>query len=894
MPESVLPEDHLSLNNLNTLSSIESNKKTEDEKRKRWLLTLAAFYAFIDGLNLSSSTLRLYFDVLNKNNNLLSAKKMHQWMLSQQGVAAVSVESALLISFTLLAGIFSELDFKNENTKSLQTSYTITRNFLKSIKNAYKGIRSTLQVIELFAGKDLHYLMTPLGLGLGILSAFNRNSYILLIDDERKKIQAKNTKLLETIRLKEENRDTLVHFFDEMPDDLEGLKNSCFFLKESSSEFYSVDEKGVIKIIDPGKRNYARILHDLKTTPPSLSNPNPQQDTSLLLNKYQFWQCITSNTANYEAVLVTNDEPDIKENNTIYIKLSNGILQYAVKNPDGKEITHQLSSADLYDNNIPAKLSEPLTLEMLQPYLPKLLETASRLGHISTGHTQYQSLYNNIETQTENARMIGITSKLYGGIIDGLYLYMGAAVIIPMAPSLVIMACSFSLFFAATCVASRFYEEYCKQQDVLASADRVKLAICAKELHELFSQFEAIYDQEDPLISHQSLDEMLIIPEEQLDKLHYNYQTLFNEATLKICEFENYRMILENKIKRTYFTAIAEGVTDGLAVYGAMAAFMFSISTVSNIFGFSLSPVLLITCISLGTACLLSFVSFYIVQHALEEPQKDENKLASLVSSIKSQGPNALNITTEAGLAINSRINMFFNDRMNFDTYSSSPVANCSEVARSFGAGLGKAPKACEFTMGWLQDMDDNGKLHDSSLLLKIIFVLTLPYTMILAFSAYRERFIKSSNAKDNLIPDSDDSDNSRLNFLPASSKDSSPRNYFINLNSSTDSDEDNSSDGNTKCADGHCNTMTKDIKINSKPPSPNSVFRDNSPTETINEPNARPLKSNPLFFSTSSLSSRTASPLPWKRNKSFPSPGFFAQNQDSSDLIPTVTSKPN
>jgi hypothetical protein len=88
-------------------------------------------------------------------------------------IAAMAASSITLITFATLGNIFKDKD-ENLYKRYLAIAWPYFRGVLKGIKNAYKGLNSTLKVVELLGIADARNLVVPVGLLLGVLAAFSR------------------------------------------------------------------------------------------------------------------------------------------------------------------------------------------------------------------------------------------------------------------------------------------------------------------------------------------------------------------------------------------------------------------------------------------------------------------------------------------------------------------------------------------------------------------------------------------------------------------------------------------------------------------------------------------------------------------------------------------------
>ncbi len=75
----------------------------------------------------------------------------------------------------------------------------------------------------------------------------------------------------------------------------------------------------------------------------------------------------------------------------------------------------------------------------------------------------------------------------YGGVVDGLYLFMGA-MSIGVIPALFIPMAVLSVIFTVTCIATRVYEEWDFQRKLLETQAKIELALCGKEIEVLLAK----------------------------------------------------------------------------------------------------------------------------------------------------------------------------------------------------------------------------------------------------------------------------------------------------------------------------------------------------------------------------------------------------------------------
>lgn len=157
-------------------------------------------YGFLDGLNLSYTTLKYCFDVICTNTKQSSSDAMHEWTLTPEGIAVAATQSIGLIVFSMMGNYFKD-DDKNVLKRFIAILWPYLRDILKSLRNAYKGVRSTVQVTSLLNGHSQNFLnpfILPLGLAVSGLSILN-SIFFRQVINQRKLYMKKNAKLLENI-----------------------------------------------------------------------------------------------------------------------------------------------------------------------------------------------------------------------------------------------------------------------------------------------------------------------------------------------------------------------------------------------------------------------------------------------------------------------------------------------------------------------------------------------------------------------------------------------------------------------------------------------------------------------------------------------------------------------
>lgn len=345
---------------------------------------------------------------------------------------------------------------------------------------------------------------------------------------------------------------------------------------------------------------------------------------------------------------------------------------------------------------------------------------------------EYSMLLQNIKEEGSWARLRGFISKIFGGIIDGLYLYMGAAVVVAFTPAFFAVVMLFSAIFALTCIATRIYEEYNLQRQVFVSVDRVKLEIDVKRLSVSFADMQRHL---------KFMDEANDCDRDQLEQ---EFQRLLEAFQLAVDRFLRSRRMLRSRLIRSDGEAILAGLTHGLAIYGAISALMFSAYTIMLMLAFSLPPIVVLICVSIGMLSLIGLSinayvhNIFIVHQIHQADAEQDKKLIDIYNCLKEEKNVLASLQLELDLIP--------------DSQDSNSILFNTEVCRSGFSGIGKSPKAIEFIFCSLQHTDENGRNHDTPVMFLLTALCAILYTSVLGLSAYHN-INDPKNRKKTVIP---------------------------------------------------------------------------------------------------------------------------------------------
>ncbi len=343
-----------------------------------------------------------------------------------------------------------------------------------------------------------------------------------------------------------------------------------------------------------------------------------------------------------------------------------------------------------------------------------LLGSIEKLSSLT--EASYQIYLKDIKSRTEVERIKAFMSVTAGGLIDGLYLYMGVVSLAVFAPPVFLAMAIFSVFYTVVCVISRVYEEYDAQLQLQASQTRCQLALECKRADIAYTQF--FLNQDDPLLRGKVSESI-----KALLKLH-------NE--------------LKSQITHSYTTSFLLGVKYGLAVYGVISAFLFMISSVFLITAVAFPPALLIAFIVSGAAFLLIVAAYALKTHYSHLQSQKQESNASYNRLLEMQEQFA-----SSEVVVKSEL--FHGDLKEVAKPKASPKFTFQEwleVLRCFFSGLSKGNNFATFVGTPLQDVDSHGHDHHApSTMLMLQIASTVLFSIILALRALARGFGKEKAA---------------------------------------------------------------------------------------------------------------------------------------------------
>lgn len=633
-----------------------------------------ALYGLLDGLSTSYSTLMYFFNVADSATS--SADAMNDWMGTSSGVAVAATETITLVAFSFLANIFDDKDEKAFK-RYIAIAWPYCRDSIKGVKNAYKGVRSSLQTIGILSGHDLQNMIVPLGLALGVVSLLNRVCMRKFVKDDRVSKMKDNTKLLSEIQ------GTAFHFLQNAPpvEDRYQYKDSYILVGSQQHELYYVTSNGSLEEVTID--NPLLFLENISKISPDRATPK------VYLSYKDIKKLVTNNGGH---------APSISE----------------------------------FDRQ------------------------------------KCDALRGQIKGQSDRLNQWALLGAAYGGVVDGLYLYMGALGLTALSPPVFMAMAICSAMFSSMCVATRVYEEYDFQRKLKATKAKVEVALCCRELEALLGALKRISmlipppnDTElGPLINELRLsnNNETLTRVTELDTLWEGFQqgdeaqkaiiiqklkTVYDaELLFKKQELQSKRKDVRLLTASSGALAVFAGFRNGLAVYGAITSIMFAVATMNAIFLAPFPPAFLIAGVVVGMVCLVASLIHTIISDTTQLPDQTTevecNRLFNLMESLKGSPiqepvpPQSLNPSAVREAILES---------MDVPPPLQSDVQKWGEVFRSLGSGFSKGPRLLNFlrTMWPLVDLNEGDE--GTSIWFQVALACAVVQAVVFTLTAWTRGF---------------------------------------------------------------------------------------------------------------------------------------------------------
>lgn len=334
----------------------------------------------------------------------------------------------------------------------------------------------------------------------------------------------------------------------------------------------------------------------------------------------------------------------------------------------------------------------------------------------SITHAESTLYLSQLKYQSLTTRNLSFASVAVGGLIDGLYLYVGVLGLAALSsPWLSAMAVICTIYTVA-CIVTRLYEEYDFQLRLFITQTKCELVLITKEVETLYAQLLQLRNKTDKTL-------------EDIIAMH----SLELEVCKLINKFEDKRTVLKGQTTRTYLSAALLGIKSGLYAYSALASILFLVGSILVLTGTAFPPAMLIGCVILGLVFMISFSIYSLVStyKHLNKESMDEvrpyHELIDMKNNLLEGQSHYLEADTfkqsiRDGLSLDPSPQFFFQEWF--------------EVFRSLFSGLGKGQKFVDFAGNPLQEMDEQGHYQDTPIMYVLGVFSGLFFGAVLAFRA--------------------------------------------------------------------------------------------------------------------------------------------------------------
>ena len=372
------------------------------------------------------------------------------------------------------------------------------------------------------------------------------------------------------------------------------------------------------------------------------------------------------------------------------------------------------------------KDAKKLNIELLKSLLDDLLQNNQTLSLADFDLLRNQMAKKHEQIQVKirppsHSQFFWLYAQLSGafsGLIDSPYLYFGAlSLTVAAATSLFfIFVTTASFIFAATCIATRVYEEHLFQRELLASQLEVELTMSLLEIQLLRDNQRAIDEALCVVGISEREQEVLIAKRAEL-------ACTLDDKWSK-CQLIQKQFVNQSTFSLGY--VLMSGLKNGLDTYGALASFMFLIATISLVVLVPYSQFLVLGFVTLGLAGLIIFPAIELIKHFYPE---EKNTLENMPRSQKK-------VST---LEFFSSIEQDIEKRPPVEVKIAVPIVydGVLEIVRGGCSGGGKGIRGVEQVMAVCQELGTDGHYHDVDSMLIFAWIDALLFALTFGLRGY-------------------------------------------------------------------------------------------------------------------------------------------------------------
>jgi len=233
-----------------------------------------ATQAVLDALDIWLSAIKYVFDALNPSSGNKSTAQMYQWLSHLDGLLVLILGSVFFALFAFCGNYFDTKKGGHQHvlmqqfSKLAEAYWPFLRDCFKGLKWTFKGTRSFLLVFQLILDQSLVALITPLGIGLGLVSAATR-AWNRGMVERRKLLQGENDAFREHIKFINAGLvdvgEEWVNDFERLSPELKSLYAGTVIRQQHTDNYYCVKDGKLVAIEGLTSREQAflsGVVHD--------------------------------------------------------------------------------------------------------------------------------------------------------------------------------------------------------------------------------------------------------------------------------------------------------------------------------------------------------------------------------------------------------------------------------------------------------------------------------------------------------------------------------------------------------------------------------------------------------------------------------------------------------
>lgn len=342
-------------------------------------------------------------------------------------------------------------------------------------------------------------------------------------------------------------------------------------------------------------------------------------------------------------------------------------------------------------------------------------------------HDDYLKDPNKIQYQTMSERALDLLARALGGLIDSLYLYAGVISLAVFTPEVFAVMAGFTILFSVACVASRIYEGYEAQRELLATQTRCKLALVAKELE---TTYGALARTENNM----------------------HCQDMKDDVSRLIAQFSLLQKELNEQTTPSYAIVFFLGVKNGLFAYGVLTSCLFMVTSLFSVSTALFPPALLIAIISSGVASIISVTAFLLHAHQ-QYLQEQSQEYTAADEALQQLEQLQNNISADNCTAPSLKIlKQWLAEARKPVDIQKSLIQEWLEVFRSFFSGISKGNNfATLIALAFLQT-DSQDHEHGPSAMMMLTVASAAVFSAVLSLRALARGLGRDNTAKKETI----------------------------------------------------------------------------------------------------------------------------------------------